>query len=218
MKHLLLGLASLSLIAACPVRDNTYIAGTVIQPADVLANENALFTGIQNGLETNCIADNAITTNKIATGAVTSLDILDGTITTADLAFSVSNQILPSGAIFFMLTGSCPSWTTDISATYEGYFVRASATAGTSGGANTHTHTGGSFAGPAHTHSITDVVQTRGWNATSALSSYPTAGAVDAAEFQGVVAASGGTGAVTGTSDSSSNLPVFISAKLCRVN
>src|SRR3990167_9931074 len=63
--------------AAAPSRDNTYVAGTVISPTAVMANENTIYTYLQNGVDT--YAANSITTAAIAVGAVTSSDILDGT-------------------------------------------------------------------------------------------------------------------------------------------
>ncbi len=45
-----------------------------------------------------------------------------------------SGILLPSGAAFFMATGSCPSGSTDISATYSNKFPKINSTAGTSSG------------------------------------------------------------------------------------
>ncbi len=59
-----------------------------------------------------------------------------------------SGMTLPSGAVFMMITGSCPSGTTDVSATYSNKFIRINATAGSTGGADTHTHAAGSYTSP----------------------------------------------------------------------
>lgn len=201
--------------AACPSRDNSYVAGTVISPTAVLANEDALFTGIQNGLATDCIADNAITTAKIATGGVTSADILDGTITTADLAFAVTpGNTLPSGAVFFMRTGSCPSWTTDVSATYSNLFLRVNATAGSTGGANTHTHSAGTYVGAAHTHSIPNSIGDNSAGATDTGGGQQYS--LDDHTHNGATG-SGGGGAITGASASGDNTPAFFTLKMCQV-
>ena len=52
---------------------------------------------------------------------------------------------LPSGSVFFMITGSCPSGTTNVSATYSNKFIKINATAGTSSAgvftATTDSHT-----------------------------------------------------------------------------
>src|SRR3990167_6395421 len=152
MKKLLPILALLCLGAA-PSRDNTYVAGTVISPTSVMANENTIYEYLQDGVDT--YAANSITTNAIAVGAVTSADILDGTITTTDLAFAINpGNTLPAGAVFFMVTGTCPSWTTDVSATYANLFVRINSTQGTTAGTNTHSHGAGTYIGTAHTHSL----------------------------------------------------------------
>lgn len=75
---------------------------------------------------------------------------------TADRTITVPNAsgvILPTGAIFFMITGSCPPGTTNVSATYSNRFIRINATAGTTGGADTDSITLTSNELPAHTHS-----------------------------------------------------------------
>jgi hypothetical protein len=41
---------------------------------------------------------------------------------------------LPTGAVFFMAAGSCPSWTTDISGTYANKYVKINSTQLTSAG------------------------------------------------------------------------------------
>src|SRR3990167_1100980 len=207
-----------SVYAACPSRTSTYVAGTVISPTQVMGNEDVLFEGLQDGLDTDCIADNAITTAKIAVGGVTSNDILDGTITTADLAFSITQgNILPAGAVFFMVTGNCPAWTSDVSTTYSQLFVRINATQGSLSGSNTHTHTAGTYVGPSHTHSIPysgwtgeNINGARGeivgWTTTSlaAFTANQTSG-------------SGGSGSITGTSTSSNNFPAHVTMKACQV-
>ena len=201
------------LIGAAPTRDNIYEAGKKILPNDVMDNEDAIFDYLQNGVDT--YAANSITGAAIADGAVTTTEILDGTIQTGDLAFSLtSGNILPAGAVFFMLTGTCPSWTTDISSTYANYFIRVNATPATIGGADTHTHTAGSLSGTAHTHSFTS------GNANES----PTGGGGTGASNMGPShthsgsTTSGGGGAITGLSDSGNSVPVFISMRLCQVN
>src|SRR3990167_2292282 len=208
-----------SVYAACPSRTSTYVAGTVISPTQVMGNEDVLFEGLQDGLDTDCIADNAITTAKIAVGGVTSNDILDGTITTADLAFSITQgNILPAGAVFFMVTGNCPAWTSDVSTTYANLFVRINATQGTLAGSDTHTHTAGTYVGPSHTHSVPYSGWTgqniNGANGQIVGWTISTLAAFTADNATG----SGGSGAATGTSGSSSNVPSFVSMRSCRVD
>jgi len=59
---------------------------------------------------------------------------------------------LPSGAVFFMLTGSCPSGTTDVTSTYSDKFLRINATQGSTGGSDTVTITEANL--PSHTHAV----------------------------------------------------------------
>lgn len=205
--------------AACPSRDNTYIAGTVIQPADVLANEDALFQGIQDGLESDCIADGAITTAKLADGAVTSAKIANNSITTDDLAFSITQgNILPAGAVFFMVTGNCPAWTSDVSTTYANLFVRINATQGTLAGSDTHTHTAGTYVGASHTHSI----PYNGWtgeNTSGARGEIVGWTTTTLASFTAnQTSGSGGAGTISGTSASANNFPAHVTMKACQVS
>ncbi|MDD4980709.1 MAG: hypothetical protein PHC54_05525 [Candidatus Omnitrophica bacterium] len=74
---------------------------------------------------------------------------------------------LPSGAVFFMMTGSCPAGSTDVTATYSNKFIRVNATQGSTGGSDTlsileanlpsHTHPSGTLTAAsagAHTHTM----------------------------------------------------------------
>lgn len=213
MRPWLLSVLALGLLGAAPVRDNTYITGEEILAPDVMANEDAIFTYLQDGVDT--YAPNSITTAAIQDSAITSAKILDGTITTADLAFSLTaGQILPSGAVFFMVSGSCPAWTSDVSSTYVDRFVRISATAGVQAGADTHTHTAGSFAAPLHTHSIT----TDAANEANTVGGGTGASGVAAAHTHDGTTDSGGNGALSGISASGSTVPAYISMKACQVS
>jgi hypothetical protein len=124
---------------------------------------------------------------------------------------------LPSGAIFHMVTGSCPSWTTDVTATYSNMFIRTNATGGTTAGTNSHTHSAGSYAGPSHTHTGT----TAGPSATVQVDD--NSGGTDQqvgtqTHTHSFTTDAGGTGAVTGTSGTQNDVPVtYVTAKLCQV-
>ena len=212
--------------AACPTRTENYVAGTEIEPDEVNDDFDTLYEGIQAGLDTDCIANNAITTAKIATGAVTSSDILDGTITTSDLAFSIAAfNALPAGSVFFMLSGSCPSWTTDVSATYSNLFLRVNATAGTSVGADTHTHTAGTFAEANHQHETTmGGIATQlgradnvfGSGSSQTITASTTSGGAGSVAVD--LTSSAGSATITGTSASGSNIPAALTGILCQVN
>ncbi len=71
---------------------------------------------------------------------------------------SVSGVTLPSGAIFFMISGSCPSGTTDATVAYSGKFARAGTSPGTTGGADTHSHTLATTNLPSHNHGVGTLV------------------------------------------------------------
>jgi hypothetical protein len=62
---------------------------------------------------------------------------------------------LPSGAVFFMMTGSCPTGTTDVTATYSDKFIKVNATQGTTGGAATDSITLTTTELPSHQHALT---------------------------------------------------------------
>ncbi len=67
---------------------------------------------------------------------------------------------LPSGSVFFMVSGSCPTGTTDVSSTYSNKFVKINSTQATSSGViltgttDSHTLTAAESGLPAHTHTI----------------------------------------------------------------
>ena len=82
---------------------------------------------------------------------------------TADRTITIPNAsgvLLPTGAVFNMISGSCPPGTTDVSATYSNKYVKINATAGTSsalaltGATASHTLTTAEIA--AHTHTVTN--------------------------------------------------------------
>jgi len=188
-----------------------------------MSNEDNIFEYLQDGVDT--IASGAVESADIQNNAVTSAKILDGTITTDDLSFSItSGTLLPSGAVYFMLTGSCPAGTTDISVTYSNYFIRVNASQSITGGDTTHTHGVGSYTTTSggHTHTI----PRDGWGATDVGSSgrIATAENSDAGNALATATADntsgtgGGSVAVSGTSASASSLPTFITMKLCQVN
>jgi hypothetical protein len=162
--------------------------------------------------------------NATVTGIV-SADITDGTIVAADIANATitaakitGGVILPAGAAFFMISGSCPTGTTDVTATYSNKFVRVNATGGTTGGADTHSHSAGTYAGPSHTHGVGTLV-----NATASPNNNGCAGgsgcpAADHTHTISGSTASGGTEAITGSSSTENNIPAFVTAKLCQVD
>jgi hypothetical protein len=132
---------------------------------------------------------------------------------------------LPSGAVFFMVSGTCPSGTTNVSSTYSNKFVRINATAGSTSGADTHTHTAGTFAGPSHTHGVPVGYSTENIYLANQTSGTFTAawstGAGGASSQGGVnktLSDAGGTGTVTGTSASGDNVPAYVTMIACSVD
>ena len=113
----------------------------------------------------NAAADSlTINANTIAFEGATA-DDYETTLTitdpTADRVLTIPNAssvTLPSGAVFFMITGACPAGTTDVSATYSNKFIKVNATAGTASGAvltgTSDSHVLGITEIPAHHHAI----------------------------------------------------------------
>lgn len=98
------------------------------------------------GTFTALIATSSLTSS--GTLAVTSTSALTGNVgigtAAGSNALTVNGTVaattvtgagtLPSGAVFFMASGSCPSWTTDVSSTYSNKYVKINATPLTSAG------------------------------------------------------------------------------------
>ena len=124
-----------------------------------------------------------------------------------------ANSLVPSGAIILWNNSTCPAGYTRLSA-YDGKFLVGSATPGSPGGSNTHTHGAGSYAGPSHTHTGTTggELTIRGGH-----------GQVDGYEAtqphqHNFTTAAGGVGAVTGASGSTDSRPEFLTILLCQKN
>ena len=129
--------------AAPPTRSYTYVPNTTIDPNQNNTNENSLYSYLQTGVDT--YADGSITGADISPVASIPYSTLSlgGSIINADISASAAISpskiaggygVLPSGAIYFMLTGACPTGTTDVSATYANKFIKINATQGTSSG------------------------------------------------------------------------------------
>lgn len=122
------------------------------------------------------------------------------------------------------VTTARTGWT-NVTATYADKFIRLNATPLGTGGADAHTHAAGTYAGPSHTH--TGPSHTHSVSGTTSAT-----GQVNTGGNQGVLYAAtpnhthtwsdtssaggtgatgaGGTGAVTGSSASASNVPAYI--------
>lgn len=141
---------------------------------------------------------------------------------TADRNLTVPNAssvTLPTGAVFFMVTGSCPAGTTDVSATYSNKFIKINATAGTSAGtvftntSDSTTLTAAQSGLPAHTHTHNGIVEAAG--GLKGGSSFGN-------NTDGVTGSTGGTSAASGHTHTSSTAttlePSSITMILCQVS
>ena len=83
MRRLLLSIITVlftasNIFAAAPTRSYTYTSGNTIVPGEVTANEDNIYTYLQNGVDT--LANNSVTSAKIVDGTIVNADIADSTI------------------------------------------------------------------------------------------------------------------------------------------
>ncbi len=112
--------------------------------------------------------------------------------------------LMPSGSVFFMFSGSCPTGTTDVTSTYSDKFIRINTTPLATGGADTHSHTLVEANLPPHHH--TTAV------GGGAGTGYPMSTVGDAGTTLNTSTVGSGT-AFTGD-----NVPAFVTATLCQVD
>lgn len=206
--------------AAPPTRAYTYVSNTTIDPAQNNANENALYSYLQVGVDT--YAAGSITGAAISGSASIPYGSLSlsNSIVPSDIAAGA--VMLPTGAIFFMLSGSCPTNTTDVSVTYNNKFVKINATAGTSSGViltgttDSTTLTAAQSGLPAHTHTAA-LNNSNGSPGDTGFRNAPLGGG-----DTGTTASTGGTSASQGHTHTLSTAttlePSSITAKVCMVN
>ena len=125
------------------------------------------------------------------------------------LTVSTAKVTLPPGAVFFMVTGSCPDKTTDVSATYSNKFARINATAGSTGGADTDSITLGTTNVPSHTHTL-NLYDTSGSDTPVAAKAVNITG--------GAIPQTTSTGSGSGTAFSVDTVPAFVTFILCLVD
>ncbi len=107
------------------------------------------------------------------------------------------SAVFRSGDCLLSSNAATPTNFTDVSGTYEGQMIRVSATALSTGGSDTHTHAAGSYTVSGNTGGVS-------FGGGGSL----TAGALDTTHTHSVNIA------VTGTSASGSNVPVYRTFKL----
>lgn len=138
-------------------------------------------------------------------------------LTQAGKIMSLGGEGWRTGDKILSSNTATPSGWTDISSTYTDHFIRiSSSTPLTTGGANTHTHGAGSYA-HSHTHSTT--VLNTGWGAGggvdgSGLLATKTANVFGSTGSQAFTSGAPSSDAVTGTSASSDNVPVYVQMKM----
>lgn len=148
----------------------------------------------------------------------------DRTITFPNASGTIALGVaLPSGAAFYMFSGSCPSGTTDSTSTYSNKFIKINATQLTSSGtvltgtSDSTTLSAAQSGLPAHTHSIPG----KSGGAVGTTANFPRA---DTLTLDGNITSdsTGGSAASSGhthTFSSATTLePSSITAKLCIVN
>lgn len=209
---LILAFYSFNAYAAAPSRPFNYVSNNTIDPVQNNTNENTLYTYLQTGVDT--YADGSIVGDDISASAAIPYSklALTGSIGPSDI--SSGSFLLPSGAVFFMITGSCPTGTTDVSGTYSNKYVKINATAGTSSGVvltgTTDSHVLTVPEIPAHTHSY-DTPPTPGAGGSGgSYSGTPTSATTGST--------GGGLGHTHTLSTASTLEPSSVTMKACQVN
>lgn len=128
-----------------------------------------------------------------------------------------SGILMPSGSVFFMITGSCPTGSTDVSSTYSNKFLKINSTAGTSSGVvltgTTDSHVLSTAEIPAHTHTVDTNI------GGSAFGSTTIANSNGATDTQRTSSSTGGGGGHTHTISTATTLePSSVTVKACMVN
>ena len=228
--------------AAPPSRSYTYTTGEIISAEKNTQNEDAIFNYLSRGVDK--YAASSITTDDILDGTLTNADIsgtagitfgkLAGSIPDSKLAqITTANKVntsaltgtiastnlsgvtLPTGAVFYMITGSCPSGTTDVTATYSNKFIKINATQGTSSGTvltgTSDSHTLITAEMPAHTHTYETV--DAGGDSGKALY-----GGITHHASPDTSSTGGGLGHTHTLSSATTLEPASITCKMCQVN
>ena len=192
-------------------------AGTATVPGTTSSAFAISEGGNISGCTTNKLADDgACFEGDTADGIETKLVITDPTASDKTLTVPNANSVtLPTGAAFFMITGSCPAGTTDVTATYSDRFIRINATGGTTAGTNSHTHADGSYATATHDHGAVTGTPS---GSTADLQGVGGGWTTNAATHTHSVASQAALD-VTGASGTQSDVPVtYVTAKLCQVD
>lgn len=140
-----------------------------------------------------------------------------GTVIQLTDTTGISGSSFVTGDLILSTVATAHSGWTNVSATYADKFIRINATALSTGGADTHTHAAGSYAGPSHTHDVpigadgSDLfwVQHTGAGGSFSVDRQLSQSSVSTTKAK-MRTDAGGTGAVTGTSASGDNIPAYV--------
>jgi hypothetical protein len=125
--------------------------GNAVGMGNIVANNiNGAILSSADGSGINKLDGSKITLGIVAPARLGSGLANASTFLRGDSIWAAPAGTLPSGLIA-MFAVACPAGWTRVAA-WDGRFVRGAAAYGATGGANTHTHTGGSFAVASHTH------------------------------------------------------------------
>jgi len=190
-----------------------FTANTVISSTQMNTNFGDIETAI-NDIDTY-IGSGVITGTMLAT--ISTAGKINGAAITGLASVPSGAGILPaanggtefdSGDICLSSAAKDEAGWTEVTSTYAGKYLRVGATGLATGGAATHTHAAGSYAGPSHTHSVANqAINGQGGTADPAQNNV-------VAHNHGGVTGSGGTGAVTGTSAAGVNTPLYVDMRL----
>src|SRR3990167_3757565 len=122
---------------------------------------------------------------------------------------SLGGDFLQGDWIVSTVTTAHSGWT-NVSATYSNKFMRINATPLTTGGADTHTHAAGSYAGPSHTHTVSRGIHAQGDTTVTGYLQTSRVGVDTNGIDADITSGASGTGAVTGTSASGDNVPAYV--------
>lgn len=221
MEMFKLNLIALFLIISCgtswatpPTRLYSYVPNATIDPNQNNTNENALYTYVQTGVDT--YAPGSISAADINANASIAYSQLSLTASIKQSDIATGGFLMPSGAVFFMATGSCPSGTTDVSSTYANKYVKINSTQLTSSGVvltgTTDSHTLSTAEVPSLTYTVA-----ADSGANPSTTSFLGRSGSPSGTFTGNT--SGGGGGHTHTISSATTLePSSITMKACQVN
>jgi hypothetical protein len=129
--------SSISLYASAPTRTYIYASGETVEPSEVTANEDSIFTYLQNGVEV--LATNSVSSSsKISDGIITNADIsvsagiVDTKLSTISTADKVNTSALftSTGSYGDILTHNGADWYNQATGTY-GQVYKSGGPAGT---------------------------------------------------------------------------------------